>query len=183
MFNFKKIRSLLAVLLLLAMLVSTLALFSCKIVIGQPGKTPSKTKDKNTSSNVTDTTDPVPDPIDDNYRTLYEIYVRAFADSDGNGVGDIRGIIETFDYLNDGDMNSGTDLGVQAIWLTPIFYGGSPHKYDAIDFYSIDPEFGTEEDLKELIALCDENIHLFRYFSYFLLCNLWFNGYVCTKWI
>lgn len=149
MFNFRKIRSLLAILLLVCILGSTLVLSSCDILDGLFGK-------ETTKKGSTVLNDPIADPIDDNYRTLYQIYVRSFADSDGNGKGDIRGIIETFDYLNDGDMANGDDLGVQAIWLTPIFYGGSNHKYDAIDFYSIDPEFGTEEDLKELIALCDE---------------------------
>lgn len=146
MTKFIKIRSLLAVLLLACML---LALCACNFNFG--GSTNPK---KTTSSNGG--ADPVPDPIDDNYRTLYQIYVRSFADSDGNGKGDIRGIIETFDYLNDGDMANGNDLGVQAIWLTPVFHGNSAHKYDAIDFYSIDPEFGTLDDLKELIALCKE---------------------------
>lgn len=148
MTKFTKIRSLLAVLLLACMLFSTLALTSCNIMDLINGGTTTKRPTTNPNAIV--------DPIDDNYRTLYQIYVRSFADSDGNGKGDIRGIIETFDYLNDGDMGSGDDLGVQAIWLTPIFYGSSNHKYDAIDFYSVDPEFGTKEDLEELIALCDE---------------------------
>ncbi len=148
MFNFKKTRSLLACLLLFAMLLSSFALSSCDILSFFTKQT--TTTDKNIIN------DPVPDPIDDNYRTLYQIYVRSFADSDGDGTGDIRGIIETFDYLNDGDMANGNDLGVQAIWLTPIFHGNSAHKYDAVNFYEIDPEFGTEEDLKELIDLCEE---------------------------
>lgn len=144
--NFKNIRCLISVILLVAMIVSTVALNGCRLVIG-PGTT-----NGGSSNNHT----PVVDPIDDNYRTLYQIYVRSFADSDGNGKGDIRGIIETFDYLNDGDITSGNDLGVQAIWLTPVFYGSSGHKYDAIDFYSIDPEFGTLDDLIELAELCEE---------------------------
>ena len=151
MTKFTKTRSLLAILLLACMLLSTLALCACNISFGGVTK-PTKKPNTPGSSGV----DPVLDPIDDNNRTLYQIYVRSFADSDGNGKGDIRGIIETFDYLNDGDMANGNDLGVQAIWLTPIFHGNSNHKYDAIDFYSIDPEFGTEDDLKELIALCNE---------------------------
>ena len=148
MFKSKKIASLLAFVLLLTMILSTVALVSCDnpVIIIK----------KTTTGDGEKLNDPIFDPIDDNYRTLYQIYVRSFADSNGDGVGDIRGIIETFDYLNDGDMANGNDLGVQAIWLTPIFHGNSAHKYDAIDFYSIDPEFGTEEDLAELIALCNE---------------------------
>ena len=147
MLKSKKIASLLAFVLLLTMILSTVALVSCDnpvIII------------KKTTNSDEKLNDPIFDPIDDNNRTLYQIYVRSFADSDGDGKGDIRGIIETFDYLNDGDMANGNDLGVQAIWLTPVFHGNSAHKYDAIDFYSIDPEFGTEDDLKELADLCEE---------------------------
>lgn len=144
--NYKSIKICISMILLIAMVISTTALTSC-IIIGPGG---------GSSSTTGGGGEKIPDSIDDNYRTLYQIYVRSFADSDGDGTGDIRGIIETFDYLNDGDISSGDDLGVQAIWLTPIFHGNSAHKYDAIDFYAIDPEFGTLDDLKELIELCDE---------------------------
>ena len=97
-----------------------------------------------------------PDTIDDNYRTFYQIFVGSFSDSNGDGIGDIRGIINRFDYLNDGNINSKDSLGVQGIWLSPIFSSPSYHKYDAKDYYKIDWRFGTEEDLKELIALCHE---------------------------
>ena len=96
------------------------------------------------------------DPIDDNYRTFYQIFVGSFSDSNGDGIGDLRGIINRIDYLNDGDISSGNDLGVQGIWLSPIFTSPSYHKYDASDYYEIDPKFGTMEDLEELIALCHE---------------------------
>lgn len=155
MFKFKKIRLSLALLLLFAMILSIFALVSCDIKSLFTRKVIYITRPTTTKSDEV-LNDPVPDPIDDNYRTVYQIYVRSFADSNGDGKGDIRGIIETFDYLNDGDMANGNDLGVQAIWLTPIFYGNSGHKYDAIDFYRIDPEFGTLDDLKDLIALCEE---------------------------
>ena len=93
---------------------------------------------------------------EDNNRVFYEIFVGSFSDSDGDGVGDLRGIINRFDYLNDGDDSSGTSLGVEGIWLTPIFDSPSYHKYDVSDYYKIDPDFGTEDDLKELISLCHE---------------------------
>ena len=96
----------------------------------------------------------MPDPIDDNYRTFYQIFVGSFSDSNGDGIGDLRGIINRFDYLNDGNVNSQTSLGVQGIWLSPIFTSPSYHKYDAKDYYQIDWRFGTEADLKELIELC-----------------------------
>ncbi|MGN1103940.1 MAG: alpha-amylase family glycosyl hydrolase [Candidatus Coproplasma sp.] len=93
---------------------------------------------------------------DDNNRVFYEIFVGSFSDSDGDGIGDLRGIINRFDYLNDGDPNSGLSLGVEGIWLTPIFSSPSYHKYNVTNYYKVDPQFGTEDDLKELIALCDE---------------------------
>ncbi len=91
---------------------------------------------------------------EDNYRVFYEIFVGSFSDSNGDGIGDLRGIINRMDYLNDGDPNSGKSLGVEGLWLTPIFQSPSYHKYDVTDFYTVDPSFGTVEDLKELVALC-----------------------------
>ncbi len=99
---------------------------------------------------------PVPDTVDDNYRTFYQIFVGSFSDSNGDGFGDLRGIINRFDYLNDGNVNSDKSLGVQGIWLSPIFSSPSYHKYDAKDYYQIDWRFGEEKDLKELIDLCHE---------------------------
>ena len=94
--------------------------------------------------------------VKDNDRVFYEIFVGAFADSDGDGIGDLRGIINKFDYLNDGDPNSGRSLGVEGIWLTPIFQSPSYHKYDVTDYYTIDPKFGSQKDLDDLIALCHQ---------------------------
>ena len=99
---------------------------------------------------------PMVDQIDDNYRTFYQIFVGSFSDSNGDGIGDLRGIINRLDYLNDGDVNSGKSLGVQGIWLSPIFSSPSYHKYDATDYYKIDWRFGQESDLKELLELCHE---------------------------
>ena len=91
-----------------------------------------------------------------NSRVFYEIFVGSFSDSDGDGIGDLRGIINRMDYLNDGDPGSGNSLGIEGIWLTPVFLSPSYHKYDVTDYYQIDPAFGTEEDLKELTELCHE---------------------------
>lgn len=85
---------------------------------------------------------------------FYEIFVGSFSDSDGDGIGDLRGIINRLDYLNDGDPDSGLSLGVDGLWLTPIYPSSSYHKYDVKDYYSVDPAFGTVEDLKELVTLC-----------------------------
>ena len=92
----------------------------------------------------------------DNHRVFYEIFVGSFSDSDGDGTGDLRGIINRMDYLNDGDPDSGKSLGIEGIWLTPIFQSPSYHKYDVTDYYTIDPAFGTTEDLQELIRICHE---------------------------
>ncbi len=89
-------------------------------------------------------------------RVFYEIFVGSFSDSNGDGIGDLRGIINRLDYLNDGDPTSGQSLGIEGIWLTPIFKSSSYHKYDVMDYYTIDPDFGTMDDLKELIALCHQ---------------------------
>ena len=89
-------------------------------------------------------------------RVFYEIFVGSFSDSDGDGTGDIQGIINRLDYLNDGDPDSGKSLGVEGLWLTPVYKSISYHKYDVNDYYTIDPDFGTLEDLEELIRLCHE---------------------------
>ncbi len=116
-----------------------------------------------TAAPTTEPTQPpaVLDPVDDNFRTFYQVFVGSFSDANNDGIGDLRGLINRMDYLNDGDMNTETDLGVQGIWLSPIFSSPSYHKYDAKDYYQIDWRFGTQEDLKELADLCEErNIKL-----------------------
>ncbi len=91
---------------------------------------------------------------EDNARVFYEIFVGSFSDSNGDGVGDLKGILNRLDYLNDGDPTSGKSLGIEGIWLTPIFTSPSYHKYDVADYYEIDPKFGTMEDLQALIDAC-----------------------------
>ena len=58
--------------------------------------------------------------VSNNHRVFYEIFVGSFSDSDGDGTGDLRGIINRMDYLNDGDPASENSLGIEGIWLTPI---------------------------------------------------------------
>lgn len=74
---------------------------------------------------------------------LYSLFVRSFRDSDGDGVGDLRGVIEGLDYLQ--------TLGVDGIWLLPVFKSPSYHGYDTIDYYQVNPDYGTNEDLLALI--------------------------------
>ncbi len=82
---------------------------------------------------------------------FYEIFVRSFYDSDGNGIGDFNGVIEKLDYLNDGDPNTHADLGVTGVWLMPIFPSPSYHGYDATDYYDVNPQYGTMADFKRLL--------------------------------
>lgn len=81
----------------------------------------------------------------------YEIFVRAFADSDKDGIGDLQGLIQKLDYLNDGDTSGGDDLGVGGIWLMPVNASPSYHGYDVTDYYAINPEYGTVEDFQQFI--------------------------------
>lgn len=92
--------------------------------------------------------------IDDKYRNFYEIFVYSYCDSDGDGIGDIQGLISKLDYLNDGDDTTDTDLGVNGIWLMPMSQSTTYHKYDVVDYKSIDSEYGTLDDFKQLIEEC-----------------------------
>ena len=94
--------------------------------------------------------------VQDNNRVFYEIFVGSFSDSNGDGIGDLRGIINRMNYLNDGNPASGKSLGIEGIWLTPLFESPSYHKYDVTDYFRIDPAFGTMEDLQELVRVCHE---------------------------
>ena len=94
--------------------------------------------------------------IDDNYRTYYEVFVYSFCDSDGDGVGDLRGLISKLDYINDGDDTTDTDLGCNGIWLMPVNPSPTYHKYDVADYYGIDEEYGTLEDFQTLLTECDK---------------------------
>lgn len=76
-------------------------------------------------------------------RVGYEIFIRSFADSDGDGIGDLNGITSRLDYLH--------DLGIDVLWITPIHPSPSYHKYDVTDYKAIDPAYGTLADYKRLI--------------------------------
>ena len=78
----------------------------------------------------------------------YQIFVASFRDSNGDGVGDIQGIIDSLDYLQ--------DLGAEVLWLTPIQKSDSYHGYDISDYYTVDKRFGTVKDYRELIYKAHE---------------------------
>lgn len=91
---------------------------------------------------------------DDFYGTAYEIFPYSYSDSNGDGIGDLKGIENHLDELNDGDDSTCDDLGVNAIWLTPVCTAVSYHKYDITDYESIDPDFGTLDDYDALVKAC-----------------------------
>ncbi|WP_082652052.1 alpha-amylase family glycosyl hydrolase [Gorillibacterium timonense] len=72
----------------------------------------------------------------------YQIFVRSFYDSNGDGIGDLNGVTEKLDYLK--------DLGIGGIWLMPIMKSPSYHGYDTSDYYAVNPDYGTIDDLKRL---------------------------------
>jgi glycosidase len=86
--------------------------------------------------------------IDDNYRNYYEIFVGSFYDSDGDGMGDLKGVEEKLDYIS--------DLGCNGIWLMPIMPSPTYHKYDTTDYEAVDEAYGTADDFKELASACHE---------------------------
>ena len=92
-----------------------------------------------------------PNIIKDQYRTYYEIFVGAFSDGNDDGLGDFKGLYNRLDYLNDGDPKKGKDLGIDGIWLMPIMQANSYHKYDVMDYCSIDKDYGTMEDFDKFL--------------------------------
>jgi alpha-amylase len=90
---------------------------------------------------------------------FYQVIVRSFSDSTSgplanDGIGDIRGLIEKLDYLNDGDPKTTTDLGITALWLMPISESPSYHGYDPTDLRTVAKAYGTNQDFKDLVTEC-----------------------------
>ncbi|MDR1794136.1 MAG: hypothetical protein LBR25_01900 [Erysipelotrichaceae bacterium] len=85
---------------------------------------------------------------DPSVKTYYEIFVASFADGDGDGKGDLKGVTAKLDYLE--------ALGINGIWLMPIHPSPSYHKYDVTDYYQIDPAYGSLEDFKVLLKKAHE---------------------------
>lgn len=107
--------------------------------------------------------------IDDNYRNYYEIFVYSFYDSDGDGIGDLNGVTQKLDYIS--------DMGFNGIWLMPIMQSPTYHKYDVIDYYSIDREYGTVEDFQKLVEEChkrDINVVIDLVINHSSSENQWF---------
>lgn len=93
--------------------------------------------------------DPIPDPLWYKDAIIYELHVKTFHDSNGDGIGDFRGLIEKLDYLQ--------ELGVTALWLLPFY--PSPMRddgYDIADYYDVNPNFGTLADFQAFLAAAHE---------------------------
>ncbi len=140
-----------------------LSIVLCFLLILTPGCAAnggdSAAKDDGAGANTNEETAyPPPDEgaetaaVDSKYGIYYEIFVRSFADSDGDGIGDLRGLMGALDYLNDGNDDTDTDLGVNGIYLMPVNVSPSYHKYDVTDYYDIDPEYGTLEDFEHFLG-------------------------------
>ncbi|MBP3655502.1 MAG: alpha amylase [Clostridia bacterium] len=80
------------------------------------------------------------------YCNWYEVFVRSYQDSDGDGIGDLNGLRSRLDYIE--------EMGYTGLWLMPVMPSPSYHKYDVTDYYGIDPEYGTLEDMRALVEDC-----------------------------
>jgi alpha-amylase len=83
--------------------------------------------------------------------TCYEIFVRSFRDSDGDGIGDLNGLTQALDHVNDGDPRTTKDLGARCIWLMPVAESPSYHGYDVSDYYKVESDYGTSADFKRMV--------------------------------
>jgi alpha-amylase len=89
-------------------------------------------------------------------RVFYEVFVRSFADSDADGIGDLRGLTAHLDDLNDGDPSTMDDLGVTGLWLMPIAESPSYHGYDVVDYRAVERDYGTADDLHAFVSAAHE---------------------------
>ena len=87
-----------------------------------------------------------------NQSVFYELFVRSFYDSNGNGIGDFNGVTAKLDYLNDGDSTTNSDLGIKGIWLMPINASPSYHGYDVTNYKAVNPAYGTTAEFKNMVA-------------------------------
>ena len=87
-----------------------------------------------------------------NNTVFYEVFIRSFYDTNGDGIGDLNGLIAKLDYLNDGNPATTNDLGVTGLWLMPIMVSPSYHGYDITDYYRVNPDYGSNDDFKRLLA-------------------------------
>ena len=86
--------------------------------------------------------------MDDKYGSCYQVFIYSFCDSNGDGIGDINGLTSKLEYIK--------ELGFDSIWLLPFHQSTTYHKYDVVDYYSIDKQYGTMEDFDNLIKAANE---------------------------
>lgn len=82
----------------------------------------------------------------------YEVFVRSYYDANGDGIGDLRGLIQKLDYINDGTQSASRSLGARCIWLMPVDESASYHGYDVTNYYRVNADYGTNADMKRLVA-------------------------------
>lgn len=128
------------------LLCAALAVFALSCGTDEPKPSPDKNEDL--TKYTVQTADP--DEWDGVKRsaTTYQLLVYSFADSDGDGMGDFRGIIRKLDYIE--------SLGAAALWLSPIHPADSYHGYDVIDYTAVNPDYGTMADFEALVAAAHE---------------------------
>ncbi len=111
-----------------------------------------------------------------NAGSYYQIFVRSFADSDDDGIGDFNGITAKLSYLK--------DLGINAIWLMPIHPSPSYHGYDVMDYYAVNPEYGTMTDFENLLIAAenlDIDIIIDLVINHSSNQNPWFTGWLAGE--
>ena len=86
-----------------------------------------------------------------NNEIAYEIFVRSFYDSNGDGIGDFNGMTQKLNYLKDENAGSKNDLGVGLVWLMPINASPSYHGYDVTNYLSVNPQYGSDIDFKNML--------------------------------
>ena len=143
--------------LLCASMLGCCVLSGCGNTASSESKSSSKAEESSKSDSEK-TEDPVKSgkavASTDKYRNVYQIFTQSFCDSNGDGIGDFKGIISQLDYLNDGNPGGGDDLGVDALWMTPVNPSESYHKYSVEDYYNVDESFGTLDDFDTLVKEC-----------------------------
>ncbi len=111
--------------------------------------------------------------LDDNYRNWYEIFVRSYFDSGDDGIGDLKGVTQKLDYIE--------EMGYNGIWLMPVCESTTYHGYDVVDYYTVEKDYGTNDDMKELVREAHArgiNVIVDMVFNHTSGANAWFKSAV-----
>ena len=135
------------ILLVVLTLIFTMSLIACEKEV-EPEPDPDPVVDMSWKLDY-DMVDSSPDFLA-NVSVCYQIFPISWADSNDDGYGDLNGITENISYLAD-------TLNIDCIWINPINVSPSYHKYDVVDYYDIDPQFGTLEDFENLLEVAGDN--------------------------